>query len=155
MELSMENVLDIINMWIQYRKLHRDVVYLGWPIAPSYMSPKAGRGALRGLIQWIQLYAEMAEAQINFGDLTPYLTYDKNTIICNSGLGTCGQHLTGLFGQFLDRGSLLYSSGSLRRGRYSNTNRRRRLFWCDWIGSTLKKDFFFLLIRFVCVSLLL
>ncbi len=29
--------------------------------------------ALRGLIQWVQLYTE---AQINFRDLTPYLTYD-------------------------------------------------------------------------------
>ncbi len=37
------------------------------------MSPNAGwRGELRGLSQWVQLYTE---AQINFGDLTPYLTY--------------------------------------------------------------------------------
>ncbi len=41
----------------------RGLVYLGWPIAPSYMSLNAGRGgSLHG-------------AQINFGDLTPYLTY--------------------------------------------------------------------------------
>ncbi len=26
------------------RGLQRDVVYLGWPMAPSYMSPNAGRG---------------------------------------------------------------------------------------------------------------
>ncbi len=31
-----------------------------------------GRGELRGLSQWVQLYTG---AQINFGDLTPYLTY--------------------------------------------------------------------------------
>ncbi len=35
---------------------HRDVVYLGRPIAPSYMSPNAGAvGWLRGLSQWVQL----------------------------------------------------------------------------------------------------
>ncbi len=33
--------------------LQRDVVYLGWPIAPSNMSPNAG-GA-RGFIQWVRL----------------------------------------------------------------------------------------------------
>ncbi len=49
------------------------VVYLGWPIAPSYMSPNArGGGELLGLSQWVQLYTG---AQINCGDLTPYLTY--------------------------------------------------------------------------------
>ncbi len=56
--------------------LQRDVVNLGWPIAPSYMSPNAGSGGggLRGLSQWVQLYIG---ALINFGDLTPYLTYDS------------------------------------------------------------------------------
>jgi hypothetical protein len=53
----------------------RDVVYLGWPIAPSYMSPNAGvmggGGGLRGLSQWVLLYTG---AQINLGDPTPYLT---------------------------------------------------------------------------------
>jgi hypothetical protein len=53
--------------------LQRDVVYLGWPIATSYVSPNAGGGGeLRGLSQWVQLYTG---AQINFGDLTPYLIY--------------------------------------------------------------------------------
>ncbi len=34
----------------------RDVVYLGWPIAPSYRSPKARWWAgLRALSQWVQL----------------------------------------------------------------------------------------------------
>ncbi len=40
--------------------LQRDVVYLGWPIAPSYMSPNAGGGGegrdLQGLSPWAQLY---------------------------------------------------------------------------------------------------
>ncbi len=40
----------------QPRESQRDVVYLGWPIAPSYMSPNAGGGGgeLRGLSQWVQ-----------------------------------------------------------------------------------------------------
>ncbi len=47
--------------------------HLGWPTAPSYMSPNAGGGReLRGLSLWVQLYTG---AQINFGDLTPYLAY--------------------------------------------------------------------------------
>ncbi len=38
------------------------------------MSPNAGGGGkLRGLGQWVQLYTG---DQINFGDLSPYLTYD-------------------------------------------------------------------------------
>ncbi len=37
------------------RVLQRDAVYLGWPIAPSYMSPSArGGGGLRTLSQWVQ-----------------------------------------------------------------------------------------------------
>jgi hypothetical protein len=43
--------------WIRIRNTclrgsQRDVVFLGWPIAPSYMSPSAGGGGvLRGLSQ--------------------------------------------------------------------------------------------------------
>jgi hypothetical protein len=50
----------------------RDVVYLGWPMAPSNAG---GGGKLRGLSQWVQL---QTGAQIYFGDLNPYLTYDTN-----------------------------------------------------------------------------
>jgi hypothetical protein len=57
--------------------LQRVVVYLGWPIAPSNMSPNAGeRGELRCLNQWVQLYTR---AQINFEDLTPYLTNERKS----------------------------------------------------------------------------
>ncbi len=38
------------------RGLRRDVLYLGWPIAPFYVSPNAGGGELRDLSQWVQLY---------------------------------------------------------------------------------------------------
>ncbi len=42
---------------VEGRGSQRDVVYLGWPIAPSYMSPNAGGGwELRGLSQWVQLF---------------------------------------------------------------------------------------------------
>ncbi len=61
---------------LKARGLQRDVVYLGWPIAPSNMSPNAGGGGeLRGLSQWVQLYTG---SQINFGDLTPHLTYAES-----------------------------------------------------------------------------
>ncbi len=53
------------------RGLQRDVVYLGWPIAPSYTSPNArGWGVVSTAV-----YITWHGAQINFGDLTPYLTY--------------------------------------------------------------------------------
>jgi hypothetical protein len=54
------------------QRSQRDVFYLGWPIAPLYMSPNAGGEGLLGLSQWVQLYTR---AQINFGEPTPYLTY--------------------------------------------------------------------------------
>ncbi len=58
---------------LETRVLQRDVVYLGWPTAPLYMSLNAGDvGELRGLSQWVQLYTG---AQINCGDLIPYLKY--------------------------------------------------------------------------------
>ncbi len=60
--------------WPFNRGLQRDVVYLGWPIAPSYVSPNAGEEEeFRGLRQWVQLYIG---DQMNFWDLTPYLTYN-------------------------------------------------------------------------------
>jgi hypothetical protein len=58
----------------------RDVVYLGWPIAPSYMSPNAG-GWGRGVAGSQPMstsaneYIGAHEARISFGDLTPYLIY--------------------------------------------------------------------------------
>ncbi len=66
-----------ILMWIRIRGLQRDIVYFGWPIAPTYMSPNVGEGGLQGISQWVQLYTG---AQINIGDLTPYLTYDPDPL---------------------------------------------------------------------------
>ncbi len=37
--------------------------------------PKCGRGEMRGFSQWVRLYTG---AQINFGNLIPYLTYEIN-----------------------------------------------------------------------------
>ncbi len=50
---------------------------LSWLINcdPRKWAQIRGGGDLRGLIQWVQLYTE---AQINFGDLTPYLTYGSD-----------------------------------------------------------------------------
>jgi hypothetical protein len=55
----------------------RDVFCLGWPIAPSYISPNAwvvvggGGGCGFSANEYISAHG----AQINFGDLTPYLTH--------------------------------------------------------------------------------
>jgi hypothetical protein len=77
-------ILDkILSKWFR-----RDVVYHGWPIAPSYMSPNArGERDLRGLSQWAKLYTG---AQKNFGDLTPYLAYDFKCRICSWGFVRIG-----------------------------------------------------------------
>ncbi len=47
-------------------------VYLGWPIASSYMSPNAGGGGSCGVSANEYI---CTGAPINFGDLTPYFTY--------------------------------------------------------------------------------
>ncbi len=45
---------------VRPRGLQRDVVYLGWPIAFSYMSPNAGGwGELRGLSKWVYNWARI------------------------------------------------------------------------------------------------
>ncbi len=54
-------LLSSLYRWIIFfQGVKRDVVYLGWPIAPSYMRPNAGGmgwgvGGLRGLNQWVVL----------------------------------------------------------------------------------------------------
>ncbi len=45
---NVDVVIDRLSMSLQCRGLPRDVVYLDWPIAPSYMSPYA-EGGLQGL----------------------------------------------------------------------------------------------------------
>ncbi len=67
MSITVKRINSLLNVVIKkvtvlftslIRGLHIDVVYLGWPIAPSYMSSNSGGGGeLRGA-----------------GDLTPYLT---------------------------------------------------------------------------------
>ncbi len=51
------------------------VVYLGGPVAPSYMSTNAGGGVVAACGVSANEYSCAHEAQINFGDLTPHLTY--------------------------------------------------------------------------------
>jgi hypothetical protein len=55
------------------RGSQRDVVYLGWPLAPSYMSQNVCEG--RGGVAWSQPMSTGTAVHINFGDLTPNLTY--------------------------------------------------------------------------------
>ncbi len=63
----------ILFAWDYTRGSHRDVVYLGWPIAPSYMSPRRGVGEGCGFLRGCCAHG----AQINFEDVTPYLTYGQ------------------------------------------------------------------------------
>jgi hypothetical protein len=61
------------------RGLRGDVVYLSWPIEPLVYDPKCGgRGGVAGS-QPVRTAMRITwhGAQINFGDLTPYLTYGK------------------------------------------------------------------------------
>ncbi len=49
------------------RGSQRDVVYLGRPIAPSYISPNAGEGG--SCVAWSQqMSMAVHRSQINFGD---------------------------------------------------------------------------------------
>jgi hypothetical protein len=55
--------------------LQRDVVYRGWPIAPSYVSPNAGRGGSCAVQYTVQRRPK------KFVDPTPYSTYVRNTSV--------------------------------------------------------------------------
>jgi hypothetical protein len=62
------------------RRLQRDVVYLCWPIAPPASYTSLNAGGMGGRIAGSQpmstaVHITWHGAQINFGDLTPYLTY--------------------------------------------------------------------------------
>jgi hypothetical protein len=80
---SIPGILDRLQIralksaWL-YQGVTRDVVYLGLPIATSYMSPNAGgMGGVAGsqpMSTAVQCTMYIG-SQINFGDLTPYLTY--------------------------------------------------------------------------------
>ncbi len=60
------------------RGSQRNVVYLGWPIAPSYMSPNAGgRGGRRFAGSQPMSTACEHGAQINLEYLTTYLSYSQ------------------------------------------------------------------------------
>jgi hypothetical protein len=63
----------------------RDVVYLGWPITPSYVSPNAGEWGVGGCGVLANEYSIAHGTQINFGDRTPYLTYDSCIPALSSG----------------------------------------------------------------------
>jgi hypothetical protein len=75
----------LFELRVQSGGLQRDVVFLCWPIAPSYarvpMRVEGGEG-LRQLAgpqpMSTALHITWHRAQINFGDLPPYLTYGYN-----------------------------------------------------------------------------
>ncbi len=60
--------IELVN-WVAWPELYC-IVYLGWPIAPSYVSPYAGGGCGVSANE----HSCTEGAQINFGDLTPYFT---------------------------------------------------------------------------------
>jgi hypothetical protein len=62
---------------LDFRVLLRDVVYLCWPIAPSKYETKCGgrEGIAGSQPMSIAGHITCHWAQINFGDLPPYLTY--------------------------------------------------------------------------------
>ncbi len=70
------------------------VVYLGWPITPSYMSPNAGgRGReLRGLSQWVQLCTWSPKNKLwrsNFTFNLSVIVIQMQKIIDGGGFFTC------------------------------------------------------------------
>ncbi len=66
--------------FVMVRVSQRDVVYLGWPITPSYISPNGGEGGRCGVSVSVDDNSCALGAQINFGDLTPYLTYGDGVL---------------------------------------------------------------------------
>ncbi len=73
---------------LYFRGSKREFVYLGWPIAPSYMSPNAGGGG-GGCGVSANEYSCPHGAQINFGDLTSPLVYTfAQELLAEGG---CGQ----------------------------------------------------------------
>jgi hypothetical protein len=77
------------------RGLQGDVVYLSWPIAPLLYEPYCGGGGVVSGSQPMRTAVHITwhGAQINFGELTPYLTCDWNpaTPPLPSHLGAIGQ----------------------------------------------------------------
>ncbi len=79
--------LPLVRVAPQRVTKERDVVYLGWPIAPSYMAQNTGGGG--GSCGVSANEYSWHRVQLNFGDLTPYLTYDalsqSHTLAVTSG----------------------------------------------------------------------
>jgi hypothetical protein len=49
--------------------LQRDVVYIGWPIAPSYMSPTAGEGEGRSCVVSANVYSHRINMEVDLQSL--------------------------------------------------------------------------------------
>jgi hypothetical protein len=74
----------------------RDVVYLGWPIAPSYMSPNS-----RGCGISANEYSCAHGAQVNFGDQTPYFNRLNSIDSLTVKQSPCPKSLGGIYCEFL------------------------------------------------------
>jgi hypothetical protein len=77
------NNQTVLNSYRQ-RSAPPRILAAGGPIAPSYLSPNAGGGGSFG-VSANEYVCTQEGAQINFGDLTPYLTYDWQTrwqVVC-------------------------------------------------------------------------
>jgi hypothetical protein len=72
-------------VWLHPKGLQGDVVYLCWPVAPS--SPNARGGGIAGSQPvGAAVHITWHGAQINFGDLPPYLTYASSLFLSLSSL---------------------------------------------------------------------
>ncbi len=95
-------LLYVVRTLSRIRGLQRDVVYLGWPIEPSYISPNAGG---EGCGVSANEYSCPHGAQKNFRDLTPYLTSaqdascvdktDQSQVTCERGAPLVRCYLAG------------------------------------------------------------
>ncbi len=82
------------------RWLHRYVVYLCWPIAPSFTSPNGGwmgGGVAGSQPMSTAVHITWYGAQINFGDLLPYLTYVLNLRVITQVTNVQLRHISCLF----------------------------------------------------------
>ncbi len=68
------SLVNTFKWWLVYwdQGVSKRCRLLGWPRTPSYMSPNVGRGGCGGDLA--NKYSCAHGIQINFGDLTPYLT---------------------------------------------------------------------------------
>ncbi len=105
---------ESLNRFAPTRGLQRDVVYLCWPIAPSYYESKCGgrEGVAGSQPMSTAVHITWHGAQINSGDLPPYLTYGSNL----TGSPTCAYIVHITTGYLCDSGLRTYWTYGLAWG---------------------------------------